>query len=214
MDKYDQILDLIEHPENYSPQQIEALMADEELREVYDLMCETGSALYTPQPVDVEAEWKSFSSRHLRKRFRLPRSWNRAASIAALISVSVAALAIGAGVAMKVASDRNRVERIAETADVKAAAEDAIADTIIVENADDVEASPVLFEDETLSSILEYVSGFYGKELRYEAPESGELRLYYRWDPALTLEEVLEQLNNFGEINLRLDEGTIIVAKP
>ncbi len=70
MDKYDQILDLIEHPENYSPQQIEALMADEELREVYDLMCETGSALYTPQPVDVEAEWKSFSSRHLRKRFR------------------------------------------------------------------------------------------------------------------------------------------------
>lgn len=39
MDKYDIVLDLIEHPAEYTPEKIEEMLSDPETREIYNLLC-------------------------------------------------------------------------------------------------------------------------------------------------------------------------------
>ena len=214
MDKYDLILDLIEHPDRYSSQEIEAILADEEMRGIYNLLCKTGGALYSPKETDVDAEWRKFSRKHFSKISFTRLFRNRAASIAVLICVSLTALAIGAGVAVKIISGRNQMAEKTELVEAEYGAQSLPADTIIIESDIDNPKAPVVFEDETLDTILKSVSSYYGKQLHYEYPESGNLRLYFQWNPELPLAEVIEQLNNFGQINLRLDNSKIIVEKP
>ena len=65
MDKYDIVLDLIEHPAKYTPERIPEILSDPEAREIYNLLCKTDSTLAaTDAEVDVNAEWQKFSQRH------------------------------------------------------------------------------------------------------------------------------------------------------
>ena len=57
MDKYGIVLDLIEHPDKYTPQQIEILLSDSETRAIYNLLCKTQSSLKSYEnDVDVDDE--------------------------------------------------------------------------------------------------------------------------------------------------------------
>ena len=51
MDKIDRLLDAIEHPDRYAPIEIEAMLQDQEVKEVFDLLDKTKSSLQTlPSP--------------------------------------------------------------------------------------------------------------------------------------------------------------------
>ena len=43
--KYDLVFDLIEHPENYTSEQLAKILSDPETREFYRLLCLTDSAI-------------------------------------------------------------------------------------------------------------------------------------------------------------------------
>lgn len=104
MDKYGIVLDLIEHPDKYTPQQIEILLSDSETRAIYNLLCKTQSSLKSYEnDVDVDDEWQSFEREHIKPRLRFLWHGSRAASISALILTSVAAIAIGTviGISLK-----------------------------------------------------------------------------------------------------------------
>lgn len=214
MDKYDQILDLIEHPGNYSSQEIETLLADEEMREIYNLLCKTAGSLQKHEEVDVEAEWKAFCRSNYKKRFSALRPGSRAASIAALVCVAAAALAIGSGVVMKVISRNSAVQEEVVKASPVGETTAARTDTILTVTVGNEAATQVIFEDETLDTVLKTIAAHYRMELKYAAPASGDLHIYYHWNPELSVDEVLEQLNNFVQINLRREGNIIIVDKP
>ena len=55
------------------------------------------------------------------------------------------------------------------------------------------------------------MSEFYGTRLKVDHPESMQIRLFLRWDPKSSREEIIRRLNNFEKINLTLDKDTIIV---
>lgn len=40
---------------------------------------------------------------------------------------------------------------------------------------------------------------------------ANELRLYFRWDKELPLDEIVGQLNNFEQINITLSDRTLII---
>ena len=69
MDKYDLVLDIIEHSENYTSEQLAELLAEPETREIYNLLCKTDSAIEAYRTIDVDAEWEDFAQ----KRGRRPR---------------------------------------------------------------------------------------------------------------------------------------------
>lgn len=65
MDKFEKILDIIDHQEKYSDEEIREILQDEECRKLYQTMVEVDSALENPSPIiNVDEEWEKFSQEH------------------------------------------------------------------------------------------------------------------------------------------------------
>ena len=148
----------------------------------------------------------------LKPRPRLRWYGSRAASIAVFALSSLVAVAIGVAVTVGVIKEEPKPAEEGQEQAVAAQQAAAIDDTAVAEK-DTVPstAEPVLFEDAPLGDILEAVSAAYGVTVSYRTSEAAGLHLYYKLDPSLQLSEIVEQLNTFEQLNLRLDGETIIV---
>lgn len=209
MDKYDLVLDIIEHPENYTSEQLAELLVETETREIYNLLCKTDSAIEASRGIDVDAEWECFAQ----KRGRRPRlsylgRGSRAASIAAIVGSSV--VAVAAGIAVTVAVVTHKLEPVAKEATIVSTAMPATTEDIITP-ADTVRSlsEPMMFENEPLEAIVKEVAAAYGVEVKFNNREVASLHLYYKLDTSLPLKEVVEQLNTFEQINIKQD-GNIL----
>lgn len=214
MDKYQLLLDIIEHPERYTPERLREIMSDPETREIYHLLCDAGTAIKANREVDIDAEWDRFARKHL--AVKPSRRWfdlfgSRAASIAAIACTSVVAVAAGIAVTMAV-TDRNSshgTER-ATVAEVPSMIVGADTVTQPVDSAVSVTGA-IMFEDEPLERIMKEVASAYGVEVRIANSATGSLRLYYKLDTVLPLDEVISQLNTFEQINIRRDGDTLTI---
>lgn len=209
MDKYDLVLDMIEHPENYTSEQLAELLAEPETREIYNLLCKTDSAIEAYRTIDVDAEWEGFAQKRGR-RPRLSYLWrgSRAASIAAIVGSSV--VAVAAGIAVTVAVVAHKQEPVSKEATVVATAMPATTEAIVTPTDTARTASePVMFENEPLEAIMKEVAAAYGVEVKFNNREVASLHLYYKLDTSLPLNEVVEQLNTFEQINIKQD-GNIL----
>lgn len=217
MNKYDLVLDIIGHPEKYSPEQLREILDDPETREIYNLLCMTDSAAKADgTPADVDAEWQRFSQANISKPRHRFLTWfgSRAASIAAIIGISVAAVAAGIAVTVSVADHKaeektelHTVESAAmqSSSDAVAEAEALPSDTVVAEIA------PIMFEDEALEVIMNKVAAIYGVEISFNNADAAGLHLFYRLDPTLPVEQIISQLNTFEQINIRRDGDTLII---
>lgn len=209
MDKYELVLDIVEHPEKYTSEQLAEIMSDFEIREIYNLLCKTDSAIEANKEVDVDAEWEDFSEKHsvcTRRTF----FWfgSRAASFAAIVGTSI--VAVAAGIAVTVAVIDHKPEPIAENVVVAPSAVAVSTDTLTTKN-DTVMVSliPIMFENESLEKIMKEVADAYGVEVKFNNKEAALLHLYYKFDPSLPLTKVVEQLNTFEQINIK-QNGNIL----
>ncbi|MDE6318087.1 MAG: DUF4974 domain-containing protein [Muribaculaceae bacterium] len=213
MDKYELVLAIIEHPERYSEEQLVEILSDSECREIYNLLCKTDSAVEAHKEVDVEAEWKRFAALHgQRQRPRLRWFSGRAASIAAIIGTSIVALASGIAVTVKMIEPASEQEQKPEPPTVAAAQTIPAVGSVSVPTHTIVEFNgPVMFEDETLESIMHHVALIYSVEVKFNNEDAAALHLYYRLDPTLSLDEVVAQLNTFEQISISREGNTLII---
>lgn len=212
---FDRVIDLIEHPEQYSDQRIDQLLSDPEALKIYNLLCKTGSAMQSGKTLSdaaVEKEWERFAAAH--RQSRAPRIvplrlGSRAASIAIVALTSLAAVAIGVAVTAKLSPS----EPIAET-DIEVATPATVSPAVALAAPDDTTASaqaPILFEEATLETITAALAKHYGLSVQFLNTNAKDLQLYYKFDTSLPVEEVIDQLNTFEQINLRVDGNTLIV---
>ena len=69
MDKFEKILDIIDHQEKYSDEEIREILQDEECRKLYQTMVEVDSALENPSPIiNIDEEWQLQAGDGLRHR--------------------------------------------------------------------------------------------------------------------------------------------------
>lgn len=205
MDRYELVLEIIEHPEKYSADRLSEILSDPETKEIYNLLCKTDSAIEADKEIDVNAEWNNFADMYA-VRPRRSFSWfgSRAASIAAIVGTSI--VAVAAGIAVTVSVIDRQPEPIADEATVAPAAVSLTTDTISVrDNTAKVNLSPVMFENEPLDKIMKKIAEAYGVEVKFNNSETASLHLYYKLDPSLPLDEVVKQLNTFEQINIRQD---------
>lgn len=213
MNKYDRVFDLIEHPEKYSPEEISVLLKDPDAKELYNLFCATKSAMYTdlsPESADVEAQWKKFESDNYRTSGKFLRSGNRAASIGVIAISSLAVVA--AGISITVAfSGKNDVNSTVDT--VKVASAPVIDSPQIVQPLDSINRNdePVMFENESLENILNAIASHYNVTIQLNNKATAELHLYYKFDPSLSVYEIVDELNTFEQITIITDGKNIIV---
>lgn len=215
MDKTERYIDALEHPDRYSDEELAAIMDDPDMQEIIDVLEKTKSALQNIPTPDVEAEWQQFAEAHGVKGKRTNRllilfSRHAAASIAViLLSVAALTAAVGIGVNMLSSSkpsDESSTQPLERTGSVE------VEDTTSTEvKATPIIAEVVTFDNQPLDSILTAMTSYYSYELIFSNENTKSLRLYFKWNQAMPLNEVAEELNNFEHINIRIDHNTLIV---
>lgn len=214
MDKYELVLDIIEHPDNYTSQELEEIMTDSETRDLYNILCKVDSAIEANKEIDVDAEWTAFSRKASFRRRNFFMRNSRVASIIAIIGTSIVAMAVG--IAVTVAVNENKTETPLPTKTVNVAS-DAVVNNSDTTGRTDVTnipvsmSSPILFEDEPLSVIMQRVCANYGVDFKFGNEEVASLHLYYKFDPSLSLDEIVAQLNTFESINITQEDNLLII---
>ncbi|MBD5386806.1 DUF4974 domain-containing protein [bacterium] len=214
MDKYELVLDIIEHPDNYTSQELEEIMTDSETRDLYNILCKVDSAIEANKEIDVDAEWTAFSRKASFRRRNFFMRNSRVASIIAIIGTSIVAMAVG--IAVTVAVNENKIETPspAKTMTVASGMGTNDSDTIgggEVTNITISKPASILFEDEPLSVIMQRVCANYGVDFKFGNEEVASLHLYYKFDPSLSLDEIVAQLNTFESINITQEDNLLII---
>lgn len=205
---------MIEHPDKYSPQQIEESLSDDETREIYNLLCKTQSSLAgNNDTANVDTEWHTFARKHMKPRLRFFFSGSRAASISALALTSIAALAIGSAITISLKTSQHIATAPEQQHAIETVAVAHKTQSPAPTEPDTIKPAPApqLFEDESLETILNAIAARYNANVTYKNAETAQLHLFYKFDPAMTLDETVEQLNSFDQISIRLSGNTLTV---
>lgn len=216
-DNIDRLLNALEHPENYSDVEVEQLLTDPEAREVYDMLHKAADASAPVPEINIDDEWRRFEAKHP-KRSPLIFRWlsfvasrNAAAVVIALVgTLAVVAATIG------VTHYFNANNEMAKTEQTAPQKQTAIADSNVAPtDTIPAETTPlpetIVFKGENLEKILADMSGYYGVTVKFNQDAAKSLQLFFEWDQSLPLKEVVEQLNNFEQINITLTDKVLTV---
>lgn len=213
MDKIDRLLDAIENPDRYSEKEIKALLSDPEVKEVYNLLDKTKATLTPISTPDIDAEWDRFSNLHPTKQHCTYHIFNLfSRNVAASIAIGVASLATVAavvGASVNYALNKNTDNQIAEVAPTtkeNVASSDTI---LVVEEAPAVAPETIVFDNEPLETIINRIAEYYDYKAEFSTDAPKALRLYFRWNQAQTIHDVVESLNNFEQIQITLKDKTL-----
>ena len=217
------LFDMQEHPEKYTDEQMEHLLADEEVKEfLRDLaMARMAGKKATPKKVDVDKAWKEFAETHNKDLLTDKKEANStyrnrmkiAASIVGIIFLSGVALAAVQNDWFKFSiSDKVVEEKAAteQTANSKQLTNDSIK-AMIVEPTDSLDMKPVVFDDTELGTVLMQMADFYHVKVEYMNANTQHVRLFFNWNKTKTLEQNLELLNAFDRIQIEYADGTLMV---
>ena len=69
----------------------------------------------------------------------------------------------------------------------------------------------IVFDNEPLETIISGIALHYGYEVLFRDVDSKSLRLYFRWNQELPVEEIVEKLNNFEQIHIAIEDKNIII---
>ncbi len=216
-DNIDRLLDALEHPEKYSDAEVEQLLTDPEAREVYDILRRTADVSAPVPEINIDDEWQRFEAKQPKRRSNILHwlsfvaSRNAAAVVIALVG-TLAVVAATIGVTRYFIADKEMAQT-EQTGPQKqtgiANANVAPTDTIPSETAPLPET--IVFKGENLEKILADISGYYGATVKFNQDAAKSLKLYFEWDRSLPLSEVVEQLNNFEQINITLTDKVLTV---
>lgn len=216
-DNIDRLLDALEHPENYSDAEVEQLLTDPDTREVYDMLHKVADASAPVSDINLDEEWRRFEAKQPKRRPIILRwlssmgSRNAAAVIIALVgTLAVVAATIG------VTHYFNANKEMAQTERSEPQKQNAIADSKVAPtDTIPAETTPlpetIVFKGENLEKILADIAGYYGVTVKFNQDAAKSLQLYFEWDQSLPLNEVVEQLNNFEQINITLTDKALTV---
>ena len=213
MDKYDIIFDLVEHPDRYNEEQMTKILSDPEVREIYNLLCKSASAVKASavDDNDVDAEWRDFVADNIDRRPKKTLYGSRAASVIGFTLLSLVAVAVGLAVTLTVIDRKSDTVAEAATADGVSETYMPVSQPEIIGDSIVVLTTPIVFEDETLENILALVASHYGLDVRFGDSEAATLHLYFNFDPSQKVDQVISRLNTFEQINIRIVGKSITV---
>ena len=203
------LFDMQEHPEKYTDEQMEHLLADEEVKEfLRDLaMARMAGKKATSKKVDVDKAWKEFANGSYRNRMKI------AASIVGIIFLSGVALAavqngwLNFSTSDKVVDNKVMTEQIVPS---NTLANDSLK-AMTVEPTDSLDMKPGVFDNAELGTILMQMADFYHVKVEYMNANTQHVRLFFNWNKTKTLEHNMELLNAFDRIQIEYADGTLIV---
>ena len=210
MEKTDLLFRMMDDPGQYTDEQWREILADSECASLYEMMCKTHSALDAEQ-VDqeftaetVDQEWERFAAAHHAPAAK-PFEWRKIA--AAIVVLAVFGIAAAAIYSRTHTPQTETVENTTpklnpQVTDRTEGAVDAVTDKLQAH----------LYDDVPLEQIINDLAAHYNVQPQWHGDEVRSLRLYYKWEPDFTLNEVVEMLNNFEAFSVKLDGNQLVIT--
>lgn len=224
MDKFEKILDIIDHQEKYSDEEIREILQDEECRKLYQTMMEVDSALESPSPIiNVDEEWEKFCQKHQLQEEATQNAAQEAVSHPITswrkLAASIAGFVLISGIAF--AAIHTYIKRSQEPTQVTA---DTHPEVINSDSAKQVAAKDSLthpkpekpaihktFENVAFEQMISEIASYYDLQVKFENNEDKTLRLYYEWNSHSSIENIVKELNQFENVNIELQQNELIV---
>ena len=236
--KWDLLLDLLEHPEKYSETQKDELLGDEEVNELYQQLIETRQSLDFAKSKEemkmpsIDAEWEKLKdemklkekqqkeemnqnaeTQHTAKLLPLWSPMRKVAAVAAVLVVSgITFAAIHLVTRSHQASDKNNTELVASHKD-SIQQVSAPQKSNIEEKADSASLAqlPLVYENAELQNILTPIAGHFHLQVTYQNESARHIRLFLQLEKNMSLDDIIELMNHFEKVNIRHEGQTLIV---
>lgn len=201
----DELLRKVEHPKEYSDDQLEKLMADSDNREIYNLMVDAENVYRKDDELsdeDIDNEWQKISAKGTIMRRRAFLYVAAAVLGFVLISgIAYAAIIIGSN---RTAGNQTRVseQTTEKTLNIKTSRQDST-----------VQSKPEIkeYRDATLETVIGDIATYYNREVNYADKDVRSVRIYTKWNQAESLEATIEKLNHFEKFTISIEDNKIIV---
>ena len=216
------LLELQDHPEQLTDEQLQQILADDEMRQLVQQLGIAKRAfkhdeLKSDTP-DVDAEWEKFAASLAEALDALgeekPKSHFRiylfnhkiAASFIGVLLVSGIAFA-AIQVVRNINTPKPQLPTTEQTTDIKPVT------SLPVETvkADTITTEPYVFNNVPLDSMLTAIATAHGVEVEFENEAARQLRFHFVWKREDSLTRVLEKLNTFEAVNIGIEDKTLVV---
>lgn len=231
--KWDMLLDLLEHPEKYSETQKDELLGDEEVNELYQQLIETRQSLDFAMSKEemkmpsIDAEWEKLKEEKQQKEemsqnaetqqtaklFSLWSPMRKVAAVAAVLVVSgITFAAIHLVTRSHQASDKHNTELVASRKD-SIQQVSAPQKSNIEEKTDSASLAqlPLVYENAELQNILTPIAGHFHLQVTYHNESARHIRLFLQLEKNMSLDDIIELMNHFEKVNIRHEGQTLIV---
>ena len=231
--KWDMLLNLLEHPEKYSETQKDELLGDEEVNELYLQLVETRQSLDFAKSkekmkmLSIDAEWEKLKEEKQQKEemsqnaetqqtaklFSLWSPMRKVAAVAAVLVVSgITFAAIHLVTRSHQASDKHNTELVASRKD-SIQQVSAPQKSNIEEKTDSASLAqlPLVYENAELQNILTPIAGHFHLQVTYQNESARHIRLFLQLEKNMSLDDIVELMNHFEKVNIRHEGQTLIV---
>ena len=236
--KWDMLLELLEHPEKYSETQKDELLGDEEVNELYQQLVETrqsldfGKSKEEMKMPSIDAEWEKLKdemklkekqqkeemsqnaeTQQTAKSFPLWSPMRKVAAVAAVLVVSgITFAAIHLVTRSRQASDNDNTELVASRKD-SIQQVSAPQKSNIEEKTDSASLAqlPLVYENAELQNILTPIAGHFHLQVTYQNESARHIRLFLQLEKNMSLDDIIELMNHFEKVNIRHEGQTLIV---
>lgn len=231
--KWDMLLNLLEHPEKYSETQKDELLGDKEVNELYQQLIETRQSLDFAKSKEkmkmpsIDAEWEKLKEEKQQKEemsqnaetqqtaklFSLWSPMRKVAAVAAVLVVSgITFAAIHLVTRSHQPSDNSNTELVASQKD-SIQQVSAPQKSNIEEKSDSASLAQLtlVYENAELQNILTPIAGHFHLQVTYQNESARHIRLFLQLEKNMSLDDIIELLNHFEKVNIRHEGQTLIV---
>ena len=227
------LLELQDHPEQMTDEQLQQILADDEMRQLVQQLgiakrAFKHDALKNDTP-DVDAEWEKFAASHAEEleildegeRLRVGDSTSgihKPRFVLRLATHKIAASFIGVLLVSGIAFAAIQVVRNINTSKSQQPTTEQVIDTKPVTSlpadtvkTDTIPTEPYVFNNVPLDSMLTAIATAHGVGVEFENEAARELRFHFVWKREDSLSRVVEKLNTFEAVNIGMEDKTLVV---
>jgi len=239
-EKFDMLLDLLEHPDNYSESQKDELLGDKEVKEFYQQMVEAREALDYQKSKEeimmpsVSDEWEKFRSEKRSVKSEESNSasvndthilstdtakvvslWSPMQKVAAIAAVLIFSGITFAAIHLVTQGNHSASSQTEQTIVRK----DSVQASTVIGSKNQEEKKdtmvttklPLLYENVELQGILTPIAEHFHVSVSYQNESARHIRLYLQLSENMGLDEIIELMNHFEKVNIRHEGKSLIV---
>lgn len=225
----ERFLELQEHSEQVTDEQLQEILADPQMRELVEQMAFAKRALKNQQESEepnVDKEWERIVAQHSTNDTSATKTYvpvvslfsqfrKKVAVFLGILLVSCIAYAAIQIVRQRVGEDMetsvggDSQSPISAEGDLQPTQQIAPKDTIETDTTEIPQ--PMVFDNIRLDEILPQIASYYQKEVEFRTETARQLRFYFVWKREDGLDHAIEKLNRFECVSIKVENNIIIV---